>query len=44
MSTTDVLMSSEIEGEKLNYDQARSSIVRRLGMKLAGMVHSERSK
>jgi hypothetical protein len=30
--TEDVLKSSEIEGEKLDADQVRSSIARRLGM------------
>jgi Fic family protein len=30
--TLDVLKSSEIEGEKLNHEQVRSSIARRLGM------------
>jgi Fic family protein len=29
--TLDVIKSSEIEGEKLDYDQVRSSIARRLG-------------
>jgi len=40
--TLDVLKSSEIEGEKLNYEQVRSSIARRLGIEYAGMVYSER--
>ncbi|MCW3789327.1 Fic family protein [Plebeiibacterium sediminum] len=40
--TMDVLKSSEIEGEKLNYDQVRSSIARRLGIEYAGMVYSDR--
>jgi hypothetical protein len=35
MLTLDVLKSSEIEGEKLNYDQVRSSIARRLGINTA---------
>lgn len=30
--TIDVLKSSEIEGEKLNYEQVRSSIARKLGL------------
>jgi Fic family protein len=30
--TEDVMKSSEIEGEKLERDQVRSSIARRLGM------------
>ncbi|MDR2581794.1 MAG: Fic family protein [Fibromonadaceae bacterium] len=41
--TLDVLKSSEIEGEKLNYEQVRSSIARRLGMDVAGMVKSNRA-
>jgi len=40
--TLDVLKSSEIEGEKLNYEQVRSSIARKLGIDYAGMVYSER--
>lgn len=40
--TLDVLKSSEIEGETLNYEQVRSSIARRLGMEYVGMVHSDR--
>ncbi|MCB0847021.1 MAG: Fic family protein [Bacteroidetes bacterium] len=40
--TLDVLKSSEIEGEQLNYEQVRSSIARRLGMEYAGMVHASR--
>ncbi len=39
---TDVIKSSEIEGEKLNYEQVRSSIARRLGMEYAGMVPATR--
>lgn len=41
--TEDVIKSSEIEGEKLDRDQVRSSIARRLGMEVAGLVASERS-
>ena len=41
--TLDVLKSSEIEGEKLNFDQVRSSIARRLGMNIAGLVSSSRN-
>ena len=41
--TLDVLKSSEIEGEKLNYNQVRSSIARRLGMDVAGLVPSDRN-
>ena len=40
--TLDVLKSSEIEGEILNYEQVRSSIARRLGIEYAGMVHTDR--
>jgi Fic family protein len=40
--TSDVLKSAEIEGEKLNYDQVRSSIARRLGIKTAGLVSVDR--
>ena len=39
----DVVKSSEIEGEKLALDQVRSSIARRLGMKVAGMVSVDRN-
>lgn len=40
--TLDVLKSSEIEGEILNTDQVRSSIARRLGMDVAGLVPADR--
>jgi Fic family protein len=40
--TLDVVKSSEIEGEVLNYDQVRSSIARRLGINTAGLVSSSR--
>lgn len=40
--TLDVVKSSEIEGELLNYDQVRSSIARRLGINTAGLVPSSR--
>jgi Fic family protein len=40
--TEDVLRSSEIEGEHLDKDQVRSSIARRLGMDVAGLVSAER--
>lgn len=40
--TLDVLKSSEIEGEILNPDQVRSSIARRLGMDIAGLVPADR--
>ena len=40
--TLDVVKSSEIEGEMLNYDQVRSSIARRLGINTAGLVPGNR--
>jgi Fic family protein len=40
--TEDVLKSSEIEGEHLDKDQVRSSIARRLGMDIAGLVPADR--
>jgi Fic family protein len=41
--TLDVLKTSEIEGDFLSPEQVRSSIARRLGMEMAGAVHSERN-
>ena len=41
--TLDVVKSSEIEGEILNYEQVRSSIARRLGLNVAGLVSSDRN-
>ncbi len=38
--TLDVVKSSEIEGELLNFDQVRSSIARRLGINTEGLVPS----
>ncbi len=40
--TLDVIKSSEIEGEVLDADQVRSSIARRLGLDIAGLVPSDR--
>jgi Fic family protein len=40
--TEEVVKTSEIEGEKLNRDQVRSSIARRLGMDVAGLVPADR--
>lgn len=40
--TEDVIKSSEIEGAKLERDQVRSSIARRLGMDIAGLVQADR--
>lgn len=41
--TEEVVKSSEIEGEKLDSDQVRSSIARRLGMDVAGLVLADRN-
>ena len=38
----EVLKSNEIEGEFLDKDEVRSSIARKLGLDLAGLVHSDR--
>jgi Fic family protein len=40
--TEDVLKSSEIEGEKLDADQVRSSVARRLGMDIGGLTPADR--
>ena len=40
--TDDVLKSSEIEGEKLDADQVRSSVARRLGMDIGGLEPEDR--
>ena len=40
--TQDVVKSSEIEGEILNPEQVRSSLARRLGMDVAGLVPADR--
>ena len=40
--TDDVLKSSEIEGEKLDADQVRSSVARRLGMDIGGLKPADR--
>jgi Fic family protein len=39
--TEDVVKSSEIEGEKLERDQVRSSIARRLGMNVGGLIPAD---
>lgn len=39
--TVEVVKSGEIEGESLNADQVRSSIARKLGLKIAGLVPSD---
>lgn len=41
--TLDVLKSTEIEGEFLNPEQVRSSLARRLGMDIVGLVPSDRN-
>jgi Fic family protein len=41
--TEDIVKSSEIEGEKLPPDQVRSSIARRLGMDVGGVVVADRA-
>jgi Fic family protein len=41
--TADVLKSSEIEGEKLDAEQVRSSIARRLGMDIGGLKSADRN-
>ncbi|MCZ2222514.1 MAG: Fic family protein [Chitinophagales bacterium] len=40
--TLDIVKSSEIEGELLNYEQVRSSIARHLDINIAGLVPSNR--
>jgi Fic family protein len=41
--TTEVMKTSEIEGQILNLDQVRSSIARKLGIDIPGLVPSDRS-
>ncbi len=41
--TEDVVKSSEIEGERLEPDQVRSSIARQLGMDVGGLVPADRN-
>lgn len=41
--TLDIIKSSEIEGEFLDPDQVRSSIARKLGMDIAGLIPSDRN-
>jgi len=41
--TEDIVKSGEIEGEKLPPDQVRSSIARRLGLDVAGLVPADRN-
>ena len=40
--TQDVLKTSEIEGEKLDVKQVRSSIAKRLGLDIGGFVHVDK--
>lgn len=40
--TQDVIKSSEIEGENLDAEQVRSSIARRLGMDIGGLIPADR--
>jgi Fic family protein len=41
--TSDVLKSSEIEGEFLNPEEVRSSLARHLGMDISGLIPSDRN-
>lgn len=41
--TVDVIKSNQIEGEHLDSEQVRSSIARRLGMNVSGLVSSDRN-
>lgn len=41
--TEDILKTSEIEGEVLDRNQVRSSIARKLGMDIVGLVKSDRN-
>jgi Fic family protein len=41
--TEDVVKSSDIEGEKLDPDQVRSSIARQLGMDISGLIPADRN-
>jgi Fic family protein len=40
--TLEIVKSSEIEGEELNYEQVRSSIARKLGLNTGGQIASSR--
>ena len=40
--TNDVIKSSAIEGQNLNPEEVSSSIARRLGIDIAGLVHASR--
>jgi len=41
--TSDILGSSEIEGERLDREQVRSSVARKLGLNVAGLVPAPRN-
>jgi len=41
--TQDVIKSSEIEGEMLNFQEVRSSVARKLGLEISGLVSSDRN-
>lgn len=41
--TSDVIKSSEIEGEKLDHDQVRSSLARRLGIEIGALTPADRN-
>jgi Fic family protein len=41
-ATLEILKSSEIEGELLHPEQVRSSVARRLGMDVAGLIQADR--
>ena len=41
--TEDVFKTSEIEGEKLDAEQVRSSVARRLGLDIGGLKPADRN-
>ena len=41
--TQEIIKSTEIEGEFLDREQVRSSIARRLGLDISGLVYSKRN-
>ncbi|SDM77534.1 Fic family protein [Daejeonella rubra] len=41
--TQEIIKSTEIEGEFLDREQVRSSIARRLGLEISGLIYSERN-
>jgi len=40
---TDIIKTSEIEGEVLSKEQVKSSLAKRLGIEIAGLVHTDRN-